>query len=315
MQRIDHPTAVDQQPVAQTTGEPGFFSGGDPMRGTDATWMTPDWANDVQENICQAIEAVGIELVKGDGTQLREAIRALSTQFGLPIGVPVPFIGSQSAIPSNCVPLMGQTVSRATYPDLAAYALGSGVIVDDASWLAQAGNRTKFSTGDGEATIRLPDLRGEAIYGADLGRGVRTAAIGDWLDGDTKAHGHTATAQAVPNHVHTGTTSAAPAHNHGGATGAGGAHDHNYQVPPPATDPDGQGAASGVSWLDLTQYTTSQTSAVPDHTHPISADGAHTHTFTSDAAGGHTPVVTIGSTGGAETRQRGTNYPFIMRIL
>ncbi|MDP2375300.1 hypothetical protein, partial [Reyranella sp.] len=42
-----------------------------------ATIVTPAWANDVQENIVQVIEAAEIALIKGDGAQLLEAIQAL----------------------------------------------------------------------------------------------------------------------------------------------------------------------------------------------------------------------------------------------
>lgn len=183
MHRIDHATAVAELPPPGASGVPGYFDAGDPQAARDATWMTPDWANDVQENICQVIEAAGIALLKGGGQQLLQAIRVLCGGTALPIGVPVPFIGVLTAIPGNCMAMMGQVVNRADYPELTTYAIASGVIVDDASWLAQFIHRTKFSSGDGQLTLRVPDLRGELIYGADLGRGIRSAAIGDWFGG------------------------------------------------------------------------------------------------------------------------------------
>lgn len=51
---------------------------------------------------------------------------------------------------------------RAAYPDLWAFALASGNLLDDASWQAQAqaqGACGAFSTGDGAATFRIPLLR------------------------------------------------------------------------------------------------------------------------------------------------------------
>lgn len=67
MHRIDDPSAtLDHK-----------FTEGSPSGGIPATIVTAAFMNDVQENICQAIEAAGITLAKGDGTQLTKAIRAL----------------------------------------------------------------------------------------------------------------------------------------------------------------------------------------------------------------------------------------------
>lgn len=67
MHRIDHATAA-----------PGnLFTEGNPATATPATTVTDDWLNDVQGNICDVVEAAGIALVKGDYTQLRQAIQAM----------------------------------------------------------------------------------------------------------------------------------------------------------------------------------------------------------------------------------------------
>jgi microcystin-dependent protein len=67
MHRIDHPTAA-----------PGnLFTEGNPATSTPATVATDDWLNDVQGNICDVVEQTGIALVKGDYTQLRQAIQAM----------------------------------------------------------------------------------------------------------------------------------------------------------------------------------------------------------------------------------------------
>lgn len=67
MHRIDHATAA-----------PGdLFTEGNPATATPATTVTDDWLNDVQENICDVVETAGIALVKGDYTQLRQAIQAM----------------------------------------------------------------------------------------------------------------------------------------------------------------------------------------------------------------------------------------------
>lgn len=66
MHRIDTPGSVD-----------GRFNDGNPAVGQQATQLLSDWFNDIQENMCHAIEESGIVLDKGDETQLLSAILAL----------------------------------------------------------------------------------------------------------------------------------------------------------------------------------------------------------------------------------------------
>lgn len=67
MHRIDGPYAtVDNK-----------FSEGNPATGVEATWMTDDWANSVQEELAAVIEAAGIVLDKANNTQLLAAIQTM----------------------------------------------------------------------------------------------------------------------------------------------------------------------------------------------------------------------------------------------
>ncbi|MDS0794710.1 phage tail protein [Burkholderia pseudomultivorans] len=321
MHRIDHPTAVADKPAAEAPGEPGFFFKGDALSGRDATWMTADWANDIQENIATPIEAAGIALAKGDGTQLMLAIKTLATQFGLPFGVPVPFIGTPDRIPANCVVAMGQTVLRTDYQAMTSFVLASGVIVDDAAWLGSPVHRTKFSRGDGATTIRLPDLRGESIYGADLGRGVRGAAIGDWLSGDMQPHIHTASTGAAGAHSHTGSTDSQGVHDHGGLTGAAGAWNPAPEgftrllKPPYVGSITGGDTTNSGSEQAVGNGDSGDILPAPNHQHPIASAGAHIHNFGTSTAADHVHPVSVDSSGGIETRQRGTGYVFIIRVM
>lgn len=77
MHRIDHATAVAVQPAQTAPGTPGYFSEGDPALGAQATVVTKDWANAIQEEIAHVIEAASIDLEKTDNTQLFDAIMAL----------------------------------------------------------------------------------------------------------------------------------------------------------------------------------------------------------------------------------------------
>lgn len=70
MHRIDTP---NRSPDLFGPGKDGFRDG-NKTAGTNATEFTGAWCNDMQENVAQVIEGAGFALVKGDGTQLRQAI-------------------------------------------------------------------------------------------------------------------------------------------------------------------------------------------------------------------------------------------------
>lgn len=54
-----------------------LFAEADPGTGALGTRVGAPWMNDVQENLCQFIEAMGFTLSKGNYTQLRDAVLAL----------------------------------------------------------------------------------------------------------------------------------------------------------------------------------------------------------------------------------------------
>lgn len=69
----------------------------------------------------------------------------------------------RTSIPAGQIPADGQTVSRGTFPDLAAMVTGGKVpVVSEADWLADPLNRGSYTVGDGSTTIRLPDFNGQA---------------------------------------------------------------------------------------------------------------------------------------------------------
>lgn len=68
MYRIDSVGSVD-----------GRFQEGNPATGQKATLLPADWLNELQEEVAFVIEQVGLALIKGDRTQLYDAIVQLVT--------------------------------------------------------------------------------------------------------------------------------------------------------------------------------------------------------------------------------------------
>lgn len=94
MHRIDGPGAtVDNK-----------FTDGDPVGGVQATLVTDDWLNDVQENIMAVLAAGGVTPTKGRAADLADAIRAsmtgrlLNTQVFTSSGTYTPTPGMKFAI-------------------------------------------------------------------------------------------------------------------------------------------------------------------------------------------------------------------------
>lgn len=84
----------------------------------------------------------------------------------IPTGPPVASIAwwpLRTSIPASQIPADGQTVSRATFPDLAAMVTGGKVpVVTEADWLADPLKRGAYTVGDGSTTIRVPDFNGQS---------------------------------------------------------------------------------------------------------------------------------------------------------
>ncbi|WP_202730558.1 phage tail protein [Achromobacter xylosoxidans] len=84
----------------------------------------------------------------------------------IPTGPPVGSVAwwpLRSSIPAGQIPADGQTISRATFPDLVAMvAAGTVPVVPEADWLADPLKRGSYTTGDGSSTIRVPDFNGRA---------------------------------------------------------------------------------------------------------------------------------------------------------
>jgi microcystin-dependent protein len=130
----------------------------------------------------------------GTGTK-NVGIPALASSL-VPTGARMEFLGT--IVQPGYLELDGTLKSRLQYPSLWAYAQASGILLgSDAAW---AGDKGKFSPGDGATTFRLPDHRGMHAKAWDHGAGIDAGrAIGSYQADDVKAHNHGVT---DPGHPH-----------------------------------------------------------------------------------------------------------------
>lgn len=112
-----------------------MFDEGDPMEPREATQVTVDWLNDVQENLARAVERSGQSLVKGNYDQLANALGAkASCVFRFTTGGAVTILesdGIASLIPvsGSLAVLLSQPVEgwpRVVVQDMGQYAGGPG---------------------------------------------------------------------------------------------------------------------------------------------------------------------------------------------
>lgn len=208
-------------------------------------------------------------------------------------------------VPSGWEICDGRPISRASYASLF------------------AAISTLWGVGDGFGTFNLPDLRGRALFGANRGLNLLTAAGG--LVGSLGYVGGAETvamlATQMPSHIHTSTMSPAGffqptienagAHDHGG-TKLGGGHEHTGTTETAGVHQHVATTEIGGNHAHLLHYVSGvvnlsnansnavyqitpggisggQTDNGGDHQHTITTPptGAHVHAFTTAAVDNH----------------------------
>lgn len=101
MQRIQSVGTVNYLPEPQLSGQPGYFFGGDPNTGKQATVVTAAWLNMVQEELLAVVAAAGIEPDALTRDQLLQAIRFLVESNAVPVmkGATVSAKGAAGLVP------------------------------------------------------------------------------------------------------------------------------------------------------------------------------------------------------------------------
>ncbi|WP_019645887.1 phage tail protein [Novispirillum itersonii] len=117
---------------------------------------------------------------------VKGAVDGLGQTVMMPVGMECWYPGTTA--PAGWLVENGALVSRADYPMLWAFVQASGMMVSDASWQSGTANRSKFSSGDGTTTFRLPDLITDGLF-------IRAQSPGDGNFGrrqedDLKSHTH-----------------------------------------------------------------------------------------------------------------------------
>lgn len=155
--------------------------------------------------------------------------------------------------------LQGQTVNRADYPDLWAWAQDAGLVTTGL-----------FTNGDGTTTFVLPDFRGRVPVAANTGLPVGSKVGADSV---------TLSVAQMPSHGHSVSINAIGDHGHNFTTGGGGGHGGHF--------PGDQYMAAGGSLLGLAAWNSGGNWG-GDHNHGggVQLSGNHTHGVNQSNAGG-----------------------------
>ena len=185
-----------------------------------------------------------------------------------------------STAPAGTLLCQGQTVNRADYAALWAWAQANGRVITGL-----------FGVGNGTTTFTVPDFRGRVMIGSGT-LGSDTYTVGQQVgearhvltEAELAAHDHTFSFGSAGTHDHGGTNSTG-SHSHGGSVDSAGSH--GGHISSSGTVPAGSGAlAADDSFFSAGSHSHGiTTSSAGGHAHDISDSGSHTHSLDIDDAG------------------------------
>lgn len=199
MQRINTPTKAAN---LFGPGKDGFRAAG--QAGERPTQLSPDFLNDVQEEIANLIEGAGLAL----GASNAQMLQALGVLINNAVQVATNPTGKLSyfadtAAPAGWVVLDGNTIGEASsgatargHADTQALFVHIWNKFPDRPLFESNGNPTSRGASaladfNAHKRLQLWDDRGEFWRGADLGRGVAPGQdVGEWVDGSVGPHTH-----------------------------------------------------------------------------------------------------------------------------
>jgi len=175
----------------------------------------------------------------------------------IPTGSIYQFPCAGASLPTGFLITNGALVSRTTYAALYAFAVASGNIVSDATWLG--GQYGAFSSGDGSTTFRLPQYGGYFLRTLDNGNGIDPSrVIGTVQGGQNVSHSHAAASTSTSS---SGATVTDPGHHHqsngiaGTGQGASGANTVQQSAGSQSTTTVGTGVSVTVATTTGTSTT------------------------------------------------------------
>lgn len=187
MYHIDNPSAAAEMPPAHPVmfTQPRWFTEGG--EGIEPTYPGADWYNIIQAEMLNVLSLAGISPNKNELDQFAQAIRLMSSDYMMPVGIPFPWPGSSA--PAGFGLMLGQSFDGVKYPKLAmAY-----------------------------PSLIIPDMRGQTIKGLPA---ANRALLSYEADGN-KSHAHGL--QIDGTDLGTKETSTDPGHDHQAGDGAPGA--------------------------------------------------------------------------------------------
>lgn len=195
--------AAASPPAAPAIPSHGYPTDGNPG-GQPATWPGAHWIYKTGESLRRIIVAAGFTPSDSNLNLLLESIQKIATAYSLPIGSLLVIDGD--VVPAGFLKRNGAELSRASYPELWAYAQSIANFTTqatiDGNPEAYAGY---YGDGNGSTTFTLPDWRGEFWRAWDDGRGVDPGrGIGSWKTDSFRSHRHdidTMQGSGTPNSV------------------------------------------------------------------------------------------------------------------
>ncbi len=165
------------------------FTDGDPVNGVPASRDSAAHQNMVFDELTNAITAGGESPDEAKNDQLATIIKKVMSG-GRVLGEPFLHLGETP--PVGALQFGSQVLNRIDYAELwdALNNIDRNITwVSDADYLA--GRFGCWSTGDGAATFRVPEPRGDFIRIFDNGRGVnQSQALGQFAEDELKSHDH-----------------------------------------------------------------------------------------------------------------------------
>ncbi|STT58458.1 Uncharacterised protein [Klebsiella pneumoniae] len=107
MYHIDNSSAVSEMPPVHPVlfTQPRWFTEGG--EGIEPTYPGADWYNIIQAEMLNVLSLAGIAPNKNELDQFAQAIRLMSTDYMMPVGIPYPWPGSTA--PAGFGLMVGQS--------------------------------------------------------------------------------------------------------------------------------------------------------------------------------------------------------------